>query len=138
MAKSPVYELAISLPFKISDFGGISTTISQEKIWADRVRSAIGTLAAERVFRLDYGTTIPEELFNNTEEMTATIESEVENVFIEYLPTLQFDSVEVTFDKLQDTIFAEIGYFLPNKDQTSVTIGIARLSTNNPIEEELL
>jgi phage baseplate assembly protein W len=138
MAKSPIYELAISLPFKISDFGGIATTISQEKIWADRVRSAIGTMESERVFRLDYGTSIPEELFNNTSEMTATIESEVERVFTEYLPTLQFDSVEVTFDRLQDTIFAEVGYFLPNKDQTSVTIGIARLSTNNPIEEELL
>lgn len=138
MTRSPVYELAISLPFKISDFGGISTTISQEKIWADRVRSAIGTLEAERVFRLDYGTSISDELFNNTPAMTATIETEVERVFIEYLPTLQLESVDVTFDKLQDTIFAEIGYFLPNKNQTSVTIGIARLSTNNPIEEELL
>jgi phage baseplate assembly protein W len=138
MSKSPVYEMAISLPFKIDNFGGVSVTMSQEKIWADRVRSAIGTQLKERVFRADYGTTIPETLFEDTELMISTIEEEVERAFIEYLPTLQLDVVEATYDRSQDTVFAEVGYFLPNKDQTSVVIGIARLSTTRPIDEELL
>lgn len=138
MSKSPVYEMAISLPFKIDNFGGVAVTMSQEKIWADRVRSAIGTQLKERVFRTDYGTTIPETLFEDTELMVSTIEEEVERAFIEYLPTLQLDVVEATYDRSQDTIFAEVGYFLPNKDQTSVVIGIARLSTTRPIDEELL
>jgi phage baseplate assembly protein W len=138
MSKSPVYEMAISLPFKIDNFGGVAVTMSQEKIWADRVRSAIGTQLKERVFRADYGTTIPVTLFEDTDLMTSTIEEEVERAFIEYLPTLQLDVVEATYDRSQDTIFAEVGYFLPNKDQTSVVIGIARLSTTRPIDEELL
>ena len=130
--------MAISLPFKIDNFGGVAVTMSQEKIWADRVRSAIGTQLKERVFRTHYGTTIPETLFEDTELMVSTIEEEVERAFIEYLPTLQLDVVEATYDRSQDTIFAEVGYFLPNKDQTSVVIGIARLSTTRPIDEELL
>jgi len=138
MPKSPIYERAISLPFKIDDFGNVSSTISQEKIWADRVRSAVGTRLNERVLLQDYGTEIPDNLFENTNTMISTIEEEVETAFLRDLPTLELDSVAATYDENNDTIFAEVGYFLPNKEQTSVVIGIATLSNNNSIQEELL
>lgn len=138
MAKSPVYELTISLPFRIDDFGSVASTTSQEKIWADRVRSVVGTAVKERVFRPEFGTKIPENLFENTPSMIATIEEEVETAFIKHLSTLELESVTASYDRTQDTIFTEVGYFLPNKDQTSVVIGIARISTNQPIGETLL
>jgi len=138
MPKSPIYERAISLPFKIDDFGNVSSTISQEKIWVDRVRSAVGTRLNERVLLQDYGTEIPDNLFENTNTMISTIEEEVETAFLRDLPTLELDSVVATYDENNDTIFAEVGYFLPNKEQTSVVIGIATLSNNNSIQEELL
>ena len=138
MAKSPVYELALSLPFRIDDFGAIASTTSQEKIWADRVRSVIGTAIKERVFRPEFGTKIPETLFKSTDVMISTIEEEVGTAFINQLTILELESVTSTYDKSQDTIFTEVGYFLPNKDQTSVVIGIARISTNQPIGENLL
>jgi hypothetical protein len=70
--------------------------------------------------------------------MIATIEEEVETAFIKHLSTLELESVTASYDIAQDTIFTEVGYLLPNKDQTSVVIGIARISTNQPIGETLL
>jgi phage baseplate assembly protein W len=138
MAKSPVYELAISLPFRIDDFGAIATTVSQEKIWADRARSAVGTYLSERVYRSDYGTVIPDNLFGKVDLMMASIEEEVEVAFTRDLPLLSLQSVETSYSSQVDTIYAEVSYLLPNKDQTSISIGIARISTNKPIVEELL
>jgi phage baseplate assembly protein W len=138
MAKSPIYERALSLPFRVDDFGNIATTISQEKIWADRVRSAIGTRLNERVLTQEYGTEIPKNVLNNSGTATSAIEEEVETAFIRDLPTLELESVTATYDESTGVVSAEIGYFLPSKEQTSVVIGIATLSNTSPLKEELL
>lgn len=138
MAKSPVYERAISLPFKIDDFGNIGSTISQEKIWADRVRSAVGTKLNERVLTQEYGTEIPKAALNSPDLAITSIEEEVETAFIRDLPTLELESVIATYEESTGVVSAEVSYFLPSKEQTSVVIGIATLLNNNPIQEELL
>jgi phage baseplate assembly protein W len=138
VAKSPVYERAISLPFRIDDFGGIASTISQEKIWADRVRSAIGTKLNERVLTQEYGTEIPTAALNSPDLAITSIEEEVETAFIRDLPTLELESVIATYEESTGVLSAEVSYFLPSKEQTSVVIGIATLLNNNPIQEELL
>jgi phage baseplate assembly protein W len=138
VAKSPVYERAISLPFRIDDFGGIASTISQEKIWADRVRSAIGTKLNERVLTQEYGTEIPTAALNSADLAITSIEEEVETAFIRDLPTLELESVIATYEESTGVLSAEVSYFLPSKEQTSVVIGIATLLNNNPIQEELL
>jgi hypothetical protein len=43
----------------------------------------------------------------------------------------------VVIDELLGTVNAEIKYFLPSKEQTAITIGIAQISPNEPLEEEL-
>ena len=138
MARPPIYEIAISLPFSIDDFGSVATATLQSKIWADRVRSAIGTTLRERVFRYDYGTTIPSKLWDDVTTMQDVIEEQIENVFDRDLVTLTLDSVDVTYDERQETVFAEVSYFLPNNEQTSVIIGVATISSTDPIVEELL
>jgi phage baseplate assembly protein W len=136
--KSPVYERAISLPFRIDDFGNIASTISQEKIWADRVRSAVGTRLNERVLTQEYGTEIPAAALNSADLAITSIEEEVETAFIRDLPTLELESVIAAYDESTGVVSAEVSYFLPSKEQTSVVIGIATLLNNNPIQEELL
>lgn len=138
MARPPIYEVAISLPFSIDDFGSVATATLQSKIWADRVRSAVGTTLRERVFRYDYGTTIPSKLWDDVTTMQDVIEEQIENVFDRDLVTLTLDSVDVTYDERQETVFAEVSYFLPNNEQTSVIIGVATISSTDPIVEELL
>jgi phage baseplate assembly protein W len=138
MARGPVFELAIALPFSIDDFGSIATTTSQPKIWADRVRSAVGTALSERVFRENYGTTIPSKLWDSVDTMSEVIEEQIETAFTRDLENLTLDEVEVVYDDRKETIFAEISYFLPNNEQTSITIGVATVSPTEPIVEELL
>jgi phage baseplate assembly protein W len=138
MARTPVYEYAISLPFRFDDFGNIASTTAQTKIWADRVRSAVGTSLAERVVRPDYGTQIPENLFENVTLVSELIQNEVAKVFENNLVELELDETVVTIDEQAGTVYAEVLYFLPNKEQTSVTIGIASISPDAPIQEELL
>jgi phage baseplate assembly protein W len=133
-----VNEYAISLPFSIDDFGGFSSTTSQSKIWADRVRSAVGTLLAERVIRPTYGTEIPEGLFDSIESASGRIEPIVEDVFNTYLSPLELEEVQVTLDDLNGTFYIDVLYLLPNKEQTSVSIGLATISQDTPIIEELL
>ena len=133
-----MYERAISLPFRIDDFGNIASTISQEKIWADRVRSAVGTRLNERVLTQEYGTEIPEAVLDSPSIAVAAIEEEVETAFIRDLPTLELESVVAAYDEFTGVVSAEVSYFLPSKEQTSVVIGIATLLNNSPIKEELL
>jgi len=138
VARSPIYELAIALPFSIDDFGSVATTTSQSKIWADRVRSAVGTALSERVFRENYGTTIPSKLWDSVDTMSEIIQEQIETVFNRDLENLTLDEVDVNYDERKETIFAEISYFLPNNEQTSITIGVATISPTEPIVEELL
>lgn len=130
-------EYALSLPFSIDDFGNIGSTTSQNKIWADRVRSAVGTLLTERVMRPSYGTDIPEGLFDSIEAASGLVEPIVEDVFNTFLDPLELQDVLITLDDLNGTFYVDIMYLLPNKEQTSVSIGVATISPDNPITEEL-
>jgi phage baseplate assembly protein W len=130
-------EYTISLPFKIDDFGNVGVATSQSKIWADRVRSVIGTRVGERVMRVNYGTEIPVNFFENTSLVSEVIKEEVNQAFFNNLPELELDETIVVIDEAFGTVNAEIKYFLPNKDETSITIGIARINPNQPLEEEL-
>jgi phage baseplate assembly protein W len=138
MFKNKISEYAISLPFKIDDFGNIATATSQSKIWADRVRSVIGTAVGERVMRVNFGTQIPVNFFENVSLVAETIKEEVNQAFFNNLPELELDETIVVIDEALGTVNAEIKYFLPNRDQTAITIGIARINPNQPLEEELL
>ena len=132
-----IFEMTISLPFGISDFGGVTSTTNQEKIWADRVRSVVGTSVQERVMRPAFGTEIPRTLFETEEVMSTRIEEEISQAFTSYLPLLTLDSVSVEFDSRVDVITATIIYELPNEEEATVSIGIATVSNDQPISEVL-
>ena len=74
-------ERAISLPFSIDSYGGVATTTDQSKIWADKVRSVLGTMLRERVMRPDFGTVIPYSLFNGETSAVDEIRGEVSKAF---------------------------------------------------------
>jgi hypothetical protein len=47
------------------------------------------------------------------------------------------DEVTPVFDAKTSTINVQVLYTLPNKDQASVSIGLARINPDEPIIEEL-
>lgn len=132
-----ISEYTIALPFSISDFGSVSSTTSQEKIWADRVRSVVGTSIFERVLRPQFGTDIPRTIFDTEEVMRNKIEEEINKSFTLYLPLLTLESVTTEFDERTSVITATILYQLPNEEEAVLSIGIATISPDQPISEVL-
>lgn len=131
-------EKAIALPFSIDPFGKVTSTSEQTKIWADRVRSVVGTTIKERVMRPTFGSTIAFKVFESQELAEQDIKSNVEKVFSEQLSVLTLKQVDTLFDEYTGTINASITYSLPNDTIANTTIGLVTILGNNPPTEELL
>ncbi len=131
-------EVAISLPFRLDPFGKIVTANTQEKIWGDRVRGVVGTTFRERVMRPNYGTELVEKLFTNLEETKLQIDAAVEDAFDNFLPDLTLVNVDVVEALESGTVNVDITYQLPNKKNTTVSIGYVQIQGANPLFEQLL
>jgi phage baseplate assembly protein W len=126
-------EKAIALPFSINSFGRVTDTTEMSKIWADRVRSVIGTALRERVMLPD----IPSSVFETTEEADSQIQTEVIRAFNEQLSALTLDEVTSTFDEFTGVMNVDITYALPNDEVINTSIGLVSLAGTAPIYEEL-
>ena len=127
---SRLKEVAIGLPFSITAQNIIGYTTDQNKIWADRVRSAVGTLTRERIMNPKYGSGIHSNLFNTQEDMTNKLTLEIEKVFFTYLPLLSLQKVNVSFSESDNIIYADITYSLPSQAAENLVVGIANISNN--------
>jgi phage baseplate assembly protein W len=131
-------ETAVSLPFALDAYGNIRKTYEQSKIWADRVRSVIGTLKTERPMNTLFGTNIPAQTFSTESEAKEVITREVRNAFDKYLPLLILDTVNLTFNDATGVITLDVIYDLPNQEKLTTSVGIAYISGNKLVSEDLL
>jgi phage baseplate assembly protein W len=131
-------EKAISLPFSIDTSGSIGTTTEQSKIWADRVRSVLGTSLRERVMRPTFGTLIPFSLFNNVDNAVEEIRDEVTRAFDRYLQLLTLQDTTVEQDLYTNTLKVTVTYALPNQEVNKTTVGYVTIQGTIPMYEELL
>jgi phage baseplate assembly protein W len=137
MNQKYVAESAIALPFAIDSYGNITKTNNQSKIWADKVRSVIGTLQKERVMRPSFGSRIPQSAFEGSQIALQDIESAIRDAFVAYLPLLELESINLTSDDQQSVITAEVTYILPNQEKVSTSVGAITVSGNKIPYEEL-
>lgn len=138
MGRNLMPEVTIQLPFSIDPYGKVSQTTSQSKIWADRVRSVIGTTLRERVMRPQFGTIIPYALFESSGTAISEVKAEVTKAFSSQLPLLRLQSVEVTLDEYTNVLTADVIYDLPNNEQVTTVVGLILVRGTNPPYEELL
>jgi len=131
----PGIETAITLPFSIDSTGNVANTYDQTKIWADRVRSVVGTLKTERIMDATFGTRIPTTVFEDFSSVQESVSREIADSFATFLPQLTLDGVVVVTDEETNSIVADITYSLPNKKTSIISVGIASLSGNNIINE---
>lgn len=129
-------ESAISLPFSIDSYGRVTKTTDQSKIWADKVRSVIGTAVKERVMRPTFGTDIPSAVFENQEDSVGRIQEVVSTSFSEQLPQLTLEQVDNSYDEYSGTLTVSITYALPNEEIVTTTVGLIILSGNSTPYEE--
>jgi phage baseplate assembly protein W len=134
-------ETAIYLPFQFDELGNVRKTYDQEKIFADRVSSVIGTAVGERVMRNDFGTSIRSSLFGTQSAMEDIIEETVREAFTNLLPLLSLGDITYTHDEVQNTMEVSITYALPNRQISNVmvpvTVGNISISGNNLPKEVL-
>lgn len=130
-------EKTISLPFTIDTFGMVGTTTDQSKIWADRVRSVLGTSLRERVMRPTFGTLIPFSLFNNVENAISEIKEEVTRAFGRQLKLLTLKDIAVVQDSYTNSLNITVTYSLPNQETQKTSIGYITIRGTLPIYEEL-
>lgn len=131
-------EVAISLPFTINSLGVVGTTTEQSKIWADRVRSVLGTTLRERVMRPKFGTVIPFALFDGITDAASQVKTEIESAFHSQLPLLKLERTDVVFDTYTNSMTAEVVYELPNNQKATTTVGFIAIDGTIPAYEELL
>jgi len=131
-------EIALSLPFSLNAYGGIAVATEQSKIWADRVRSVLGTTRRDRVMHPEIGTLIPFALFNTETSAESQIETEIGKAFSSQLNLLRLDDVVITHDEFTNTMTVEVIYALPNNEVVSTVVGLALVNGANPIYEESL
>lgn len=138
MTLVPVNEIAIALPFKVDSFGTINATVSQTKIWQDRVRSVIGTALGERVYRPGFGCDAANKIYETEEYLMGTIEQDIKTAFQKFLPLLSLESVDVTLEEATRTIFAEVTYSTSDSAQYLIKVGIASIDGTNTLQEDIL
>jgi phage baseplate assembly protein W len=131
-------EKAMSLPFSIDSYGKVSSTQDQSKIWADRVRSVLGTAVRERIMRPTFGTLIPFAIFETDSTAESQIRVEIEKAFAEQLPLLDLQNSVVVVDEYTNVLTVEVVYGLPNNEVVSTVVGLVLVDGANPIYEELL
>ena len=116
-------EKSLSLPFSIDAYGKVSVTSEQSKIWADRVRSVLGTSLRERVMRPTFGTLIPYAIFEGAETAEAEIKAEVE---VSTRPNIQ----DILKEKARDAAGELEGLF-----DEFITSGAPTKHTLRPMDE---
>jgi phage baseplate assembly protein W len=131
-------EITIALPFSVDPYGKVSSTTSQSKIWADRVRSILGTTLRERLMRPTLGTLIPYALFESASTSEAEVKSEITKAFDAQLPLLRLQEITVTIDEYTNVMNATVVYDLPNNETVTTNIGLILIQGTTPAYEELL
>jgi len=128
----------MAVPFSIDSYGSVTIADTQDKIWADRVRSVLGTNFNERVMRPTFGSLIPSAFMETADEAKSLIESEVKNAFSTQLDQLSLDSVSTTYDEYSDMLNITVLYSLPDDRQTETTIAFINIDGTNPAIQENL
>lgn len=130
-------EIALSYPFRVDDYGNIAITSDFGKIWADRVRSVVGTVIGERVMRPTFGSKVAFAAFATRTAMEDIVRREVERGFYLHLPLLTLLDITFDFNESENLVSASITYELPDKKQSTTNVGIVVLAENNPPYEEI-
>lgn len=130
-------EVALSLPMSLDSGGNLLVAKTEDRIWSDRVKIALGTRLGERVMRPEYGSKIGNNIFSTVSSMEETIDREVQRVFNELFPLLELNSIESDLDTLTNRLTVSVLYTLPNKTEVTTSVGDITISNINPPYEEL-
>lgn len=81
----------------------------------------------------NYGTNVGQIFFQTIGEVEKVFTAQISSAFDSYLQELELESVLFEEHSNEGTVTANVQYFLPNKEEQTTSMGIAKISGNNPI-----
>lgn len=114
---------AISVPFRFDGYGNVATSTSSSRIWAGRMRSVMGTPTGQRVMRPDFGSDLPNNLFDVSLSAPGFIEASVNTAASRWLPDLDIVVVEVE-DEDTNNVSVNVTYQIPESQVTGRTYSV--------------
>lgn len=130
-------EKTISFPFKFSAVGGVEYSTATEKIWKDRIAILCLTQLGERVMLPNFGTRVPQSVFENEFDAVEMARSSISEAFAKWMPDLVFVNVTGQLDVDTNQLSLEIYYNNPSGEPNSVTLRTAILTRFGDIIKEV-
>lgn len=112
----------IALPFRFTESGGVDTTVSEKKMWSDRVLSAIFTRPSERVMRYSYGSGATGLVFEPEGFAIKEAELTIASAFSQWLPELKLTSVKANIESgelADNALVISVNYSLPSGEKAT-------------------
>jgi len=107
------------------------------RIWADRVKTVIGTTLQERVLRPYFGSDVTQALFDVEDMATSDVSAAIAEAFGAHLPDLTLEEVVIDdMDEFETTMEVQITYSLPDKTLTTTSVGLVYGPTDQLSTEE--
>ena len=109
----------LSWPMVVDSAGHFRVATSPEEVWSNRLAQLICARMGERVMRSDYGTEVPNSLFEN-----ALIDPKeaIRTAATKWLPFLTIDDVQVKQDG--DTYEVNVLYTTPERKHLSTSVSL--------------
>jgi uncharacterized protein len=116
---------SMSIPFRLDGYGKVATSERIERVWANRVKSVMGTPQGQRVMNPDFGSSIPNGLMSAA--VPGLIETSVQAAAAQWLPDITIQGVRISDSTdLDGELNVEVVYEVPSSqfDQQSYSVRI--------------
>lgn len=103
----------ISVPFRFDEYGNVASSSDPRRIWANRVKSVMGTPTGQRVMRPEFGSDLPSNIFSASVAAPGYIETVVNTAARQWLSGLEVVDVVVGEDVVDNEMSVEFVYRIP-------------------------
>ena len=128
---------AIVLPFSFGNGGKVENTTDPKTIWKQRVLSVLLTKFGERLVRPDFGSSLPNSLFENSAVAIDMATRSVNIAFNTWLSTLKLLGTDIKYDETTGHLDIAIVYQLPSGEQDSLAINSAIFNRSGDLIQEI-
>ena len=120
----------LSMTFQVSPINYDILAIKNETAIARSIRNLVFTLPGERFFNQNLGSKVSRSLFENIDEVSASIiRDEIENTINNYEPRVQLISVDISPDYDNNAFDATIRYYIVGIDAQPQQLSFALQQT---------
>lgn len=120
----------LSMTFQVSPINYDILAIKNETAIARSIRNLVFTVPGERFFNQNLGSKVSRSLFENIDEVSASIiRDEIENTINNYEPRVQLISVDISPDYDNNAFDATIRYYIVGIDAQPQQLSFALQQT---------